>query len=40
MDATFRKTMTSVTDVLFPVNKSARDPQKHQILKTGQPSLS
>ncbi|XP_025092218.1 transmembrane protein 17B-like [Pomacea canaliculata] len=35
MDATFRKTMTSVTDVLFPVNKSARDPQKHQILKTG-----
>ncbi|KAK7485373.1 hypothetical protein BaRGS_00023321 [Batillaria attramentaria] len=35
MDATFRKTMTSVTDLLFPVSKAARDPQQHQMLKTG-----
>ncbi|KAL4223006.1 Transmembrane protein 17 [Mactra antiquata] len=35
MEATFRRTMTSVTDTLFPVSKSAKDPQKHQILKTG-----
>ncbi|KAL8610833.1 hypothetical protein ACOMHN_056688 [Nucella lapillus] len=35
MDATFRRTMTSVTDMLFPVSKTARDPQQHQILKTG-----
>ncbi|KAK7088258.1 transmembrane protein 17B-like [Littorina saxatilis] len=35
MDATFRRTMHSVTDVLFPVSKNARDPQQHQMLKTG-----
>ncbi|XP_076453221.1 transmembrane protein 17B-like [Babylonia areolata] len=35
MDATFRRTMTSVTDMLFPVSKTARDPQQHQMLKTG-----
>ncbi|XP_060579132.1 transmembrane protein 17-like [Ruditapes philippinarum] len=35
MEATFRRTMTSVTDTLFPVSKSAKDPQKHQILKAG-----
>ncbi|KAJ8312209.1 hypothetical protein KUTeg_009582 [Tegillarca granosa] len=35
MEATLRKTVTSVTGVLFPVTKQARDPQQHQILKTG-----
>lgn len=35
MDATFRRTMTTVTDVLFPVSKTAKDPQQHHLLKTG-----
>ncbi|XP_067686920.1 transmembrane protein 17-like [Haliotis asinina] len=35
MDATFRRTMTNVTDVLFPVSKTARDPQRQQIIKPG-----
>ncbi|XP_041349631.1 transmembrane protein 17B-like [Gigantopelta aegis] len=35
MDATFRRTMTNLTDVLFPVKKDARDPQRVQLLKTG-----
>jgi len=32
MDTTFRRTMTSVTDLLFPVSKS-KDQQKHQIIR-------
>ncbi|KAK3609781.1 hypothetical protein CHS0354_022641 [Potamilus streckersoni] len=35
MEAKLRRTMTSVTDVLFPTSKNARDPQQHQLLKTG-----
>ena len=35
MEATLRRTMMSVTDTIFPVSKSAKDPQKHQMLKAG-----
>ena len=35
MEATLRRTMNSVTDTLFPVPKSLKDPQKHQIIKAG-----
>ncbi|KAK3085005.1 hypothetical protein FSP39_022773 [Pinctada imbricata] len=44
MDSTLpnplRRTVTTVTDVLFPVAKSAHDPQKHQILKAGNEYVS
>jgi hypothetical protein len=32
---TMNRTMTAVTDVLFPVSRNAQDPQAHQILKAG-----
>ncbi|XP_052802581.1 transmembrane protein 17B-like [Mya arenaria] len=35
MEATLRRTMNNVTDRLFPVSKSMRDPQNHQIIKAG-----
>ncbi|KAL3856391.1 hypothetical protein ACJMK2_011158 [Sinanodonta woodiana] len=35
MEAKLRRTMTSFTDVLFPTSKNVRDPQQHQLLKTG-----
>lgn len=35
MEATLRRTMTSVTDTLFLPSRTAKDPQKHQILKAG-----
>jgi hypothetical protein len=30
-----RKTVTSFTDVLFPISKEAQDPQQYQLKKTG-----
>lgn len=35
MEATLRRTVNSVTDVIFPPSKSTQDPQQHQILKAG-----
>ncbi|KAH3876851.1 transmembrane protein 17B-like [Dreissena polymorpha] len=35
MEATLRRTMNTVTDTLFPVSKSMKDPLKHQNIKAG-----
>ncbi|KAK6192148.1 hypothetical protein SNE40_003676 [Patella caerulea] len=35
MEATLRKTMTSVTDLLFPVSRTGKDPQRQEILNSG-----
>ncbi|XP_011434272.2 transmembrane protein 17B [Magallana gigas] len=40
MEATLRRTVNSVTDVLFPPSKSSQDPQEHQILKAGNEYVS
>lgn len=39
MDATFRRTMTSVTDLLFPVNKG-KDELRQQIIRKSKAKIA